>query len=519
MDVQTKVLIAGAGPAGLTLAIELARRNIPHRIVEAANCILDGSRGKGIQPRTLEVFEDLGVLEAILGSGGPYPPFRVHLGPLSFRVGAMSKEVPPSPSVPYPNLWMLPQCRAGYILLARLAQLGSKVEFGSSLIGFEQDDTGVTASVSRGPEIENVRADYLVACDGAHSFVRKSLSIPFEGKALQGPAVLVADVEIEGLDRSQWHAWPLAKGCILTLCPLPGTSQFQLAASLSKGVLPPNMDEDSVRDFIASRLGNYIQRVGRVSWLSLFRPQVRMVNSYRVRRILLAGDAAHVHPPSGGQGLNTGIQDAYNLGWKLANALRGAPETLLETYESERLPVAANVLGLSTKLMNKRSFKRGSETKQLALHYRESAISINDVGNAGRVRAGDRAPDAPCSDESGAPRRLFEIFRGPQFTLLVFGDSQNEVLARAKEKGNGLVNIVRVLSPNQRMSADALLDCAGYARQAYDVRNNSALVAVRPDGYIGYFGSPGSWPGLDRFLSSVLPGGKPESREHSARCL
>src|SRR5262249_46899770 len=147
--------------------------------------------------------------------------------------------------------------------------------------------------------------------------VRKALSVRFEGEALEARPVVLADAEIDGLESSHWHIWPLAKGGLLTLCPLPGTSQFQLAAPVSARTEPPDPSEDGIRKFIEHRIGNDGVRVRRVACASLFRPQVRMVDRYRVGRVLLAGDAAHVHPPSGGQGLNTGIQDAYNLGWKL----------------------------------------------------------------------------------------------------------------------------------------------------------------------------------------------------------
>jgi 2-polyprenyl-6-methoxyphenol hydroxylase-like FAD-dependent oxidoreductase len=226
------------------------------------------------------------------------------------------------------------------------------------------------------------------------------------GEALQSRVVVLADVEIDGLDRSRWHVWPFAQGCLLTLCPFPRTSWFQLAAPLSGRAAPPEMSEDGVREFIERRIGSYGIRVRRIGWMSLFRAQVRLVERYRVGRVLLAGDAAHVHPPAGGQGHNTGIQDAYNLGWKLAAVLRGAPSSLIDTYQAERLPIAASVLGISRRLTLNASVRRGSETQQLGLHYRGTPLAVDDTARPGRVRAGDRAPDAPCVDEGGASRRL-----------------------------------------------------------------------------------------------------------------
>jgi 2-polyprenyl-6-methoxyphenol hydroxylase-like FAD-dependent oxidoreductase len=455
---QTAVLIAGAGPTGLTLAIELARRNISFRIVDAASEPFFGSRGKGIQPRTLEVFEDLGVLESVRAAGGPYPRFRVHIGSLSFPAGGLHRVVAPSPSVPFPNLWMLPQWRTEEILRARLEELGGHVEFGSPVTAFEQDPERVTMTLSTAAGIDRVRADYLVGCDGGHSFVRHALGVGFEGESMPKRPVVFADVEIDGLDRTQWHVWPLAKGCLFTLCPLPGTSWFQLAAPLRGRAVPPEPSRDGIRNFVERRIGLRVRGVG---WASIFRPQVRMVDRYRVGRVLLGGDSAHVHPPSGGQGLNTGIQDAYNLGWKLASVLRGAPPALLDTYETERLPIAASVLGLSKRLMLTTGRSRGAETQQLGLHYRDSPLAVHHADKPGRLRAGDRAPDAPCFDETGAPRRLFELFQGTHFTLLAFGAGNAEVVISEQMKCSAAVRVVPVLRPGEPSGPGAIVDAAG----------------------------------------------------------
>ena len=154
-------------------------------------------------------------------------------------------------------------------------------------------------------------------------------------------------------------------------------------------------------------------RVERVAWKSIYQPSARMVDRYRVGRVFLAGDAAHVHPPTGGQGLNTGVQDAYNLGWKLAHVVRGGPDSLLDTYQAERLPIAAAVLGLSKRLLQTRSIKRGDATNQLALHYRWSPLSSGvPLGN---LHPGDRMPNARLEDGS----RLFDHLRGTHATELV----------------------------------------------------------------------------------------------------
>jgi FAD binding domain/Aromatic-ring hydroxylase, C-terminal len=205
---------------------------------------------------------------------------------------------------------------------------------------------------------------------------------------------------------------------------------------------------------------------GRVNVLdvrsaSIYRPHARMVTRYRLGRALLAGDAAHVHPPAGGQGLNTGVQDAFNLGWKLARVVRGANAALLDTYQAERLPVAAAVLGLSKRLLMKPSVRRGDEEKQLRLTYRDGPLGGDDETSRNQ-RAGDRAPDAPLVREDGRPARLFELLRSGAPTVIDL---------RALDEGGWPAGVVvHRVRPTAAFSA---------------IYGNATALLVRPDGYLG----------------------------------
>lgn len=412
-----RVLIAGAGPTGLTLAIDLARRGIAARIVDHATEFFAGSRGDGIQPRTLEIFEDLGVLDAVHAAGSPQAPMRVHLDGAFVTEQRMNDLREPTAAVPYPNPWVLGQSDTEAALRARLAEFGVEVELSTALVTFTQDADGVTAVLAgpRGPE--TVRADYLVGADGGRSTVRKTLGIAFEGSTDETIRMLLGDVAAPVLDHAYgyWLAAAAEPGEGIALMPLPGRGLFQFAAPLAQDAEPTRAVLQEQIDRLSGRTDIVL---GEPVWSTVWRPNIRLAQRFRDGRVLLAGDAAHTHPPTGGQGMNTGIGDAYNLGWKLAAALAGAPDTL-DTYEPERRAVAARVLGLSSDLLDKHlggepdALHRGEATHQLSLTYRSP-------GSTGDLVGGDRAPDAALLRPDGTPVRLFQLLAGPHFTLLRF---------------------------------------------------------------------------------------------------
>jgi 2-polyprenyl-6-methoxyphenol hydroxylase-like FAD-dependent oxidoreductase len=506
-----RVLIAGAGPTGLTLACELARRGIPFRIIDAALEPFTGSRGKGLQPRTLEVLDDLGVIDRVLASGCLYPRLRLHWRQFTLGHWSMFEQRAPTPEVPYPNTWLIPQWRTEEILHEQLTRHGHAVELGTELTGFQQDDAGVTATLAHARGTEALRVEYLVGADGGHSRVRKALGVGFHGKTHEDERMVVGDVKVEGLDREHWHVWPMASGGVIALCPLPGTDRFQLMAQVKRAEEVPALTEREVQQRFqhAARPGAGV-RLHDPSWLSLYRSNVRMVDRYRVGRVFLAGDAAHVHPPAGGQGLNTGVQDAYNLGWKLGHVLAGAPAALLDTYEEERRPIAASVLGMSSRLYTQatrnglRPQRRGAEAQQLGLSYRGGSLAREAPGGAGGLRAGDRAPDAPCVDAAGRPVRLFDAFRGPHWTLLAFGPNHADTVAWVGARFGGGVRAFRLLSASDRGGEHDLIDAGGHARAGYGLEGNG-LALIRPDGYVGLISRSGTCAQLEEYLGPLAP--------------
>ncbi|WP_229852805.1 FAD-dependent monooxygenase [Streptomyces albospinus] len=472
------VLITGAGPTGLALAIDLARRGVTALLVERQPEFSRGARGTGVQPRTQEVFDDLGVLAAAQAAGGLYPPLALWEDGRIAHTHEMIELVDPTPSTPYSNALMLPQWRNQQVLHARLLELGGSVLLGTELQDFTEDADGVTARLTGADgAVRTVRAAYLVAADGGRSTVRRQLGIQMSGPDLPPGVSIVADVRIDGLDRDHWHRWVLPPHGFVTLLPLVGTDHFQCFAAAGGD---PDTSPEAVRALIACHTHLAPEQVREVLWSSVYRPRAGMADTYRHGRVFLAGDAAHIHSPAGGQGMNTSVQDAYNLGWKLGQVLRhGAPESLLDTYQTERRPIAARILETSTRLHRSGSLRRGRDLHQLDIGYPDSPLTreLRTGLPEGARTAGDRAPDAPCTTADGTPSRLFDAFRGPHFTLIALGDTDLDVASLPGADDPALLRTVRVGGP-----APDLLDADGHIRDAYGA--GPGVFLVRPDGYI-----------------------------------
>jgi 2-polyprenyl-6-methoxyphenol hydroxylase-like FAD-dependent oxidoreductase len=334
----------GAGPVGLLLACELARRGVAVRVVDKLPSPTDESRAILIHARSLEMLERVGVVEDVLSTGLRTTGAEIHLD------GRKEARLPlDTVDSPYRFSVTLPQTDTERILAERLRSLGVEVKRGVDFVGFEQDDEGVEATLrlADGGD-ENVDCAYVVGTDGGRSAVRHACGTKLEG-TFKGERFLLADVEAEyDLDRSAMHFFAPDEGLLL-LFPMRG-ERTRVMAQLADQALPKGEPTLSEAQEIVDRRAPGI-RLLPAHWLTVFEIHHAQVPSYRYGRVFLAGDAAHVHSPFGGQGMNTGMQDAFNLGWKLAIAVHGeAASGLLDSYHAERHPVAAGVIKQTTRL-------------------------------------------------------------------------------------------------------------------------------------------------------------------------
>jgi 2-polyprenyl-6-methoxyphenol hydroxylase-like FAD-dependent oxidoreductase len=533
----TDVLIVGAGPTGLTLAAQLQALDADVRIVDRQLDRMHESRALAVQPRTLEVLQGLGITRSLVQHGNDAAQVRIHAGQRVIPVRLFDVGLE---DTAYPFLLFVSQAETEAVLGEHLAGHGVRVERGVELAGFEADEANVTCTLRHGDgTAEEVHASYLVGCDGAHSSVRHGAGIPFEGGAYPQTFVL-GDLEVDGdLERDVAHAF-LGTDGMLFFFPLgrPTTWRMLGMRPTSDDPHEPEQEctEPALADLqaIADAFTGGALRLRDPDWLTYFRLHHRQAARYRTGRVFLAGDAAHVHSPAGAQGMNTGIQDAWNLGWKLALAARSAADpALLDTYEAERQPIGRFVLRITdgaTAIATSRNrivrlartqiaprlapvllrFSRGRAygfrtVSQLGIHYRNSpAAQEGEPKLNGGPRAGDRLPDTRIARD-GQAYWLQEALAAPSFQLLLCGTADSwdcDRLAALRERYARLVEVHRLV---REATPGDLHDTDGRAFTRLGVER-TAQYLVRPDGHVGYRSGGTDLDGLERYLVRWLPG-------------
>ncbi|GAC1344326.1 MAG: FAD-dependent monooxygenase [Acetobacteraceae bacterium] len=473
---QSPVLVVGAGPTGLMLALCLVRRGVPVRIVDQASGPGQASRAMAVHARTLELYQQLGFAHEVVARGIKVE--RPHLRAGGTEVARFDFGDLGAGLSPFPFILTFPQDDHERLLGEQLAAAGVRVEWGTALRDVSQDDAGVRAILDRDGAAETVETPYLGGCDGAHSRVREALGLRFVGGTYDQP-FFVADVAAEGVGAAELVV-SLGADSLVLLLPVRSSGSYRLI-----GLVPPALAGRHDLTFADVRAGAEQLlgiRIGAVNWFSTYRVHRRVADRFQVGRCFIAGDAGHVHSPAGGQGMNTGIGDAANLGWKLAHVVLGrADPAILDTYETERIAFARQLVattdrafagivgrGLSNQVLRtvlmphvfpvltgfaavRRAMFRA--VSQIRITYRGSALS---AGAAGAVQGGDRLPWLAEADN-------FTPLRSLDWQLHVYGSVRPALRAAASAMGCALHE---------------------FAVNAAGLRRDAAYL-VRPDGYVG----------------------------------
>src|SRR6266436_6687409 len=498
---QTDVLIIGAGPTGLVLALWLARLGVRARIIDKTAEPGTTSRALAVQARTLELYRQLDLTEAVVARGHRVPAVNLwvrgepaaHL--LFERIG--------SDLTPYPFLHIFPQDQHERLLIERLQALGVAVERQTELISFANGENAITARLS-GPDGQEVdcEAKYIAGCDGARSIVRDTIGTGFPGGTYR-QIFYVADVEAAGAAANGELHVDLDEADFLGVFPLAGAGRARLIGTV-RDARADRADTLTFED-ISDRAINHLKlKVTKINWFSTYHVHHRVTQRFRKGRAFLVGDAAHIHSPAGGQGMNTGIGDAINLAWKLAAVINGrADDTLLDSYESERIGFARRLVATTDRvfsfataggrladLMRTRvapvlfpfavSFERVREfmfrtVSQTMLNYRKGPLSS---GQAGHVHGGDRLPWVAIDGVDN-----FASLSAMAWQVHVYGAASPEVSAWCAKQNLPL----HVFGWRNEYQA------AGLARDA--------LYLFRPDSYVAWADPKGTANALDRYFA------------------
>ena len=485
---ENSVLVAGAGPTGLTMAIEMRRMGIPVRIFDMAEQPAQWSQALVVQARTLEQFERYGIADTFVQQGRKLSSAELFSD--GKKIVSFGFDRVPGR---YPFALFIPQSETERLLLEHLRLLGGDVERGVELVSFVDDANGVTAQLRhKDGRVESAAARWLVGSDGAHSVVRRTMGVAFEGDTV-GLNFSLADLELQGpggtKDELRVH---LLHGDVIFMARLTETVHRVIVVSHAeqgKSIADIQLSTDYFQRAL-DRFKIDVKVMGS-TWMTPFHINQRKAAQYRVGHAFLAGDASHIHSPVAGQGMNTGIQDAANLAWKIAAVANGANADLLSSYDEERGKVGDALLrttsrGLSAVTSDNPIFEAIRDrvvplamgipqvqsaaagfVSETAIHYRHSSI-VNDCGGDGELRAGDRMPNP----DIGEGRRLLDGLRDGRHLVISVGvetelrehvPQANQLAFTSSESGHN-PELVRILG------------------------RGGEIVAVRPDGYVGFRG-------------------------------
>ncbi|MEM7578471.1 MAG: FAD-dependent oxidoreductase [Cyanobacteria bacterium P01_A01_bin.80] len=505
MSQKTDVLVVGAGPTGLTVAIELARRNVKVRVIEQRNHPSTRSKALVVHARTLEFLDILGVAEELIQRGYTSPgidfsadaqkPLRASMYGLDTR---------------FPYILILPQAETEAILEHRLNQLGVEVERSTSLTHFQETETGVWAIVEyQDCSQADIEAKYLVGADGSRSTVREELGLPFEGSPYSWTAFL-GDVYMEGHHAEGGTEQHSNDRGLAFIVPFDDGSHriVTIDRKYQNQRKKRQLDLEELQESISAILKKPVY-LSEPKWLSRWGSELRLAPRYQIGRVFIAGDAAHTHSPAGGQGMNTGIQDGFNLGWKLAFAVKGElPQNLLSTYDRERHKIGDRILRTSDLLLRSLLLRHGLLRQMRELVFRIfiplsfvqrklaenlSGLGISYQTGEGKL-AGKRIPDMELMSVKRERVRLYELLRFPGYTLILFinpnqAQSTRKQIEQIIESSDELLRAHVILNNGlpqlHDFKASTLVDYRGDFETKLGAKTGRILL-VRPDAYVAF---------------------------------
>jgi 2-polyprenyl-6-methoxyphenol hydroxylase-like FAD-dependent oxidoreductase len=540
------VLVVGAGPTGLMVANELARHGVQPRIIDRGPAPATTSRALVVQPRTLEIFDDIGVIDQAIASGNPALTLTLTFAKTAVEMDIADQLTGPQNYTAYPALRTLSQQDTERILTDLLSKKGVEIERAQALTDLTQDGESVAVSL-RGEDgsMETLRCRWVIGCDGAHSAVRKAAGIPFAGSTYRDEFIM-ADAELDWkLPHGGLYGFPSPAG-IFAAFSMPGENRYRIFGNFPPGPDGPSAEysEPTHEEFQAmvDERVPFPAKVVKEYWVTRYRVHSRSVPRYSEGRVFLVGDAAHVHSPAGAQGMNTGIGDAYNLAWKLALVERGiADAALLDTYQAERHPVGVQLLKTTDRLFavigGQNPLARLARGRvapllgrllltrpwvlrraiglvaQLRIGYPNSPLNAEDGSDWGDAPApGNRAREADVLID-GRQGRVYEVFRGTHHTVLLFTGLDDaarpavELCRIADQIEQAYPGMVKARVVTAERFADhpaALGDPTRAAHRQYGITSAGAFV-IRPDKYIGYRGRPVDADRLMADLARRLP--------------
>ncbi|HUB57200.1 MAG TPA: FAD-dependent monooxygenase [Mycobacterium sp.] len=490
-----QVLVVGAGPVGLVAGAELARRSVRVRVIDKLGQPTDQSRAIAVHPRSLDMFDRMGIVDELVSTGIKAIAMQLYAGHTKlFRVPL--GEVDSA----FPFTLTTAQTETERVLNDHLESLGVSVERGVELIALDQDAEGVRVTLRREDgSTEECSASWVIGADGGHSVVRKMVGTKLAGSFV-GERFLLADVDAEHqLDLDSMHTFFAPDGPVVVLPMADGRMRF--LAEVHDAQLNMNPTQDELQTILDRRIGGI--RVLRSHWLTGFEIHHARVPAYRWGRVFLAGDAAHIHSPAGGQGMNTGMQDAFNLAWKLAAVIDGkAGDTLLDSYEAERLPVADGVIAFTDRLTKAgtlsglprrirdvairmvsrvpaaRRFMAENAT-EVNLSYQNSPVAVGRRPGRAKVSAGEHLPHVV---EAEVQKQLGAVL-GPDTGHVILTIAGAHVAPAAGDRGHTQVLVTTDCTPVAGYDA-VIADPKGVVGQRFGL-SDGGLVVIRPDSYIG----------------------------------